>query len=163
MSELGNKRPIPPRSFSIVAASAGPASSRITIPWQPSFTVKGGQLKVTFSPGTVNGFLPDNFQDEFKVEDGQTYYAKIRVKSGATGVSKVALLVENNTTIDNKFNKKIPATEFTFILGAINGKNYSMTANTPISVTPYIAYYEQRSDAKAGELPYDIYYGWAVN
>ena len=160
MTELGNKRPIPSRAFSPVLEQTRTFKSATYTPWEPVYTSRNGQLMVTFSPGTVGGILPENWYQEFQVDEEQTKYVKLRIMSGESGIDTVTIRLEDTEQITNEYTKDQPPPMFTFMLGIIKGKNYSMTTNTHIFVSPIVAYYEEKEDAKVGEMPYTIYYGW---
>ena len=160
MTELGNKRPIPSRAFNPVLEQTREFKRIAYTPWEPVYTAENNNLKVSVSPGTIGGILPDNWSEEFSVNEDETKYVKIKITSGEEGVDSATILLEDSEEVTNEYEKDKPPTNFTFILGIINGRNYSMTTNTHIFVSPVVAYYEEKDDAKAGEMPYTIYYGW---
>lgn len=162
MSELANKRRIPSRAFNIIASPLNP-SRNTSIAWKPTFTGEGGQLKVTFSPGTVNGLLPSNMFEEFDAGGEETQYVLLKVTAGQDGITDTLIELQNDSTIENKFNEKYPPTEFKFVLGVISGSSYSMTASGPIGIKPELAYVEAKENPAGGESPYTYFYGWFIS
>lgn len=163
MSELGNKRPIPSRSFGVNFNSAQEIVSPTSSVWLPRIKGDtGSNNKVSFGAGSVNGFLPVNWNEEFSVPASNPRYVKLQVTGSINGISKVEILVEPNPQINNSFREKYPAPTFSFNLGVILGTYYSMIYTAPITVEPRVALQIPKESASPGENPYNIYWHWVI-
>jgi hypothetical protein len=162
MSELGNIRPIPSRSFSPSFISSQEIIKPVSSSWVPRYTFENSSVKVKFGAGVVNGFLPGNWDKEFLIPQSNERYAKLEVSATINGINSVKIIVESDPKIENKFNKNYPPTKFTFLIGVLKGTSYSMTFNGPITVTPAEAFKEPIEDPKPGEQPFTRYWHWVV-
>lgn len=162
MSELGNIRPIPSRSFSPSFLSSQGIVKPVSASWVPTFSFENSSVRVKFGAGVVNGFLPDNWNDDFLIPQSNERYAKLEVSATVNGINSVKIIVESNPKVTNKFNKNYPPTKFTFLIGVFKGTNYSMTFNGPITVTPIEAFTEPKKPDSPGEQPFIRYWHWTV-
>jgi hypothetical protein len=162
MGELGNIRPIPSRGFAAGFLSDQNPTRVYGAAWVPKYEFQGAALKVSFGAGTVNGFLPGNWNDEFLIPESNERYVKLEVNASRSGISSVTLNVSSSPKINNSFNKNYPSTSFSFILGALKGLDYSMAFSSGIVVTPMRAYTSPKKPESPGEQPFDQYWHWTV-
>jgi hypothetical protein len=163
MSELNNIRPIPSRLFTPSFVSGQKNVAPISNAWVPKFSFRDAAIDVTFGAGVVNGFLPTNWNDKFSIPMSSERYVKLEVGATINGLNSVKLLVENTPTTINEFRKDYPPIKFKFILGILKGKNYAMTFNAPITVTPIEAFREPIKEPKPGEQPFSRYWHWSIS
>lgn len=162
MSELGNIRPIPSRLFSPSFINGKEIIKPTSESWVPRYTFENSSVKVKFGAGVVNGFLPENWDEEFLIPQSRERYAKLEVSATINGINSVKIIVESNPKVDNKFNKNYPSTKFTFLIGVLKGTIYSMTYTGPITVTPIEAFREPKKPDAPGEQPFTQYWHWTI-
>jgi hypothetical protein len=163
MSELNKLRTIPSRSYSVPFQSNQKLREFPSGAWLPTFKFNGNAIDVTFGAGTVNGFLPTNWNESFSIPQSSPRYVKLFVTGTIDGISKVEIKVEPSLTTTNDFKKQTPSTNFSFIIGVVNGTDYSMVFNSGINVYPIEAFKIEKTTApQEGKDPFDRYWGWAV-
>lgn len=163
MSEIPSIRTIPARSFSAPFISGQKIIKPTNLAWVPKFTYNGNAIYVTFSAGTVNGFLPTNWNEEFSMPQTGQRYVKLKVTASLEGIQSVEIVVESNPTVKNPYKEEYPVHQFSFILGAVKGTDYSMVFNSNITVNPIEVFrIEKDSTPAPGEDPFTRYYGWSI-
>jgi hypothetical protein len=114
-------------------------------------------------PGTLNGFLPSNWDDEFTVQGTGLYYAKAVITTDGEAITGVTIEIDTTAPSGQEPQEfAIPSpVEYVFGLFA-EGAVYRTIGPGSISLLPRQWLVVQSDPAAApGELPYDIYYALA--
>jgi hypothetical protein len=119
--------------------------------------------KIRVVPGTLNSFLPANWDTEFNAAPTGLHYAKAVIATDGEAITGVTIAIDTTPPIDQDPQEfAIPATvEYLFGLFA-EGNVYRVIGAGSISLLPR-QWFVLGSDPAAapGELPYDIYYALA--
>lgn len=112
-------------------------------------------------PGTLNGFLADNWDIETTLQsDGQLYYAKAIVQTDGQNITSVSIAIDDEPPVAQTPEKYAIQEEVEVLFGLFcDGVTYRTIAEGAINLLP-----EQwiitsaEPPAQPGESPYDIYY-----
>lgn len=145
-----------------LAASLGSKSSSAArpLPWdlKVSQNEEEGSYTVTVEPGTLNNFLPDNWDDEFSATDAM-HYAKAVITTDGRQQTGLSIAIDTTapqaqapqefavpTTIELLFGIIIEGTAFRTI-------SSSFTASPKLWLTT-----EKQSPPQPGELPFTQFF-----
>jgi hypothetical protein len=118
------------------------------------------QYLIRVRPGTLNGFLPSNWDEEFTAADTGLYYAKAVIATDGEAITGVTIQIDTSAPANQ------PAVEFgiagniEYLFGLFaEGSVYRTIEQGSISLLPrqYLVVGADPAPAP-GELPYDIYY-----
>lgn len=115
---------------------------------------------VTVRPGTINGILPTNWDNEFTCANTGIYYAKAVIATDGLAITGVTISV--NTSQPAAQNPQPFAIEgsIDYLFGLFaEGQVYRVVSGGHINLAPEIWLTKDKSSpAAAGALPYEIFY-----
>jgi len=135
-------------------------------PWQLYQSADGrGNQTIRVYPGTVNGLLPSNIFEEFKISGSKTLYLIATVKAGPKGeITDCTLKTSGAQPKPTQANKNAPPTQFSFVVGALeNGSVFSVfagLASIPLEIKE--VFRVQKNIKSFFEVPFDSYYSWVI-
>jgi len=142
----------------------GPAPTRQ--PWDliatpdPDSTSENPPYKIRVQPGTLNGILPSNWDEEFTAQPTGLHYAKAVITTDGEAITGVT--IEINTTAPTEQQPQLFAIEqsIEILFGLFaEGQAYRVIAPGDIRLrsVPWLVT-SPNTPRDFGELPYDIYY-----
>jgi hypothetical protein len=160
----GTFRKLPGGTEIVVAPQGGGTSTPTTRqPWDliaRQDPDDENQYLIRVRPGTLNGFLPANWDEEFTAADTGLYYAKAVIATDGEAITGVTIQIDTSAPANQ------PAVEFgiagniEYLFGLFaEGSVYRTIEQGSISLLPrqYLVVGADPAPAP-GELPYDIYY-----
>jgi len=114
------------------------------------------QYLVTVKPGTLNGFLPTNWDQEFQVPATNLQYAKAVVSTDGRSITSVAIAINNNApTLQSPVEFGV-ASSVEYLFGLfLEGSVYRVIGNGHIVISPKLWLTTERASAPAaGDLPF---------
>jgi hypothetical protein len=115
---------------------------------------------VSVQPGTLNGILPSNWDEEFEFAGTGLFYAKAVISTDGEAMTGVTIAIDTTAPIEQQPQKfQIPSSvEFLFGLFA-EGAAYRVIADGHIKLPTSISFIVSADPAAApGESPFDYYY-----
>jgi len=115
---------------------------------------------VSVQPGTLNGFLPSNWDiEETLSSSGTLYYAKAVITTDGTTVTGVSIEIDGTPPTLQTPQPFGIQTSIKYLFGLFyEGDVYRPIANGHIVLTPAVWLRKAKSAAAAGELPWVEYY-----
>lgn len=111
-------------------------------------------------PGTLNGFLPTNWDEEFECEGTGLHYAKAVIATDGQAITGVTIAIDTTAPTEQEPQEFAIATEIEYLFGLFaEGQVYRVIGTGSIALEPrqwLVASAEPA--ASPGESPYDIYY-----
>lgn len=163
----GTFRKLPGGTEITVAPQRGGGSTPITrLPWDliarpdPESTSETPPYKIKVQPGTLSGFLPTNWDEEFEAAGTGLYYAKAKITTDGTGITSV--VIEINTTPPAQQSPQLWTlpSNVEYLFGLFSeGAVYRVIGAGNIALAPKVWLTTEKEALPApGELPYDYYY-----
>lgn len=159
----GTFKKLPGGTEIVVAPQRGGSTPATQQPWDLSARQdpdNENQYLVTVRPGTLNGFLPTNWDDEFPCADTGLYYAKAVIATDGEAITEVTIEINTTPPSNQEPNKFAIANSTDYLFGLFSqGQIYRTIGNGQIALLPrqWIVV-SADPPAAPGELPYDIYY-----
>lgn len=137
-----------------------PANCR---PWAVTATninVTNKTADIRISPGSINGVVPSNINEEFSVSNnGTVYYIYCSVTAANGAVVSCTIAVSATAPSGFGLASELPPTSFEVFLGSWSyGK--ALITQENIGVEVYEAYREPKTPDFPGDRPYRSYYSW---
>jgi hypothetical protein len=132
-------------------------------PWTPFITLSNSTGKVRFLPGTINGVIPSNWNNElsFSVSDQKKYiilnFTAVNGKLNGASLSVSSSEPDPNNVEENKV-----ATSGQFLLGVISGARAYMLIRNNLLAYGNMVYTKGKTVSNAGGEPFDRYYQWVA-
>lgn len=132
-------------------------------PWTVSATEINSvnqTAKIRIAPGSINGVIPSNINDEFPVSTaGTVYYIYCSVTATNGQITSCQLNVSATAPTGFGQASELPPTSFDIFLGSWSyGKALIATDNIYLEV--YEAYRASKTPDFPGDRPFRIYYSW---
>lgn len=173
VAEIKKNRPLPGRGIAVRQTGQGTAidlattvsnkSSLIAQPWDlkaASDPANEGQYLVTVRPGTLNGILPSNWDEEFSCNSNSLYYAKAVIATDGEAITGVTIEIDAiSPDPQTPVEFAIPSSvKYLFGLFA-QGQVYRVIGDGHIDLFPTVwLVADKNPPAQPGELPYSVYY-----
>jgi hypothetical protein len=133
-------------------------------PWDIFFGADDrGNAVLKVYPGTINGILPSNILDDFKISNGQTNYIIAYIKGGPRGnVTDVVLKSTTKLPKAEAPTESAPPSTFGFLVGmAKDQTTYSIYSGTSsINLNVKEVFRQQIKVSTFFEVPFKSYYNW---
>jgi hypothetical protein len=115
---------------------------------------------VRVRPGTLNGFLPSNWDDEFKADEDAIYYAKAIVSTDGRAQTEVTIAIDANPPVAQEPQEFGVATSVEIVFGLFaEGIAYRTIGSGNINASPKLWLTTERQEPPlAGELPFSQYF-----
>jgi hypothetical protein len=116
--------------------------------------------KIRVQPGTLNGILAVNWDEEFTAQSTGLYYAKAVITTDGEAITSVNIDIDTQPPIGQDPQEFAIAETVEFVFGLFaEGAVYRAIGPGSITLLPRQWFVVQSDPAAApGELPYDIYY-----
>lgn len=115
---------------------------------------------VKVRPGTINGILPTNWDEEFTCAGTGLHYAKAVIATDGQAITGVEIAIDDTAPAEQEPQEFAIATEIEYLFGLFaEGQVYRVIGTGSIALEPrqwLVASAEPA--ASPGESPYDIYY-----
>jgi hypothetical protein len=162
----GTFRKLPGGTEIVVAPQSGGTTPITRQPWDliatpdPDSTAENPPYKIRVQPGTLNGILPSNWDEEFTAQPTGLHYAKAVIATDGEAITGVT--IELNTTVPTEQEPQLFAIEqsIEILFGLFaEGQAYRVIAPGDIRLrsVPWLVT-SPNTPRDFGELPYDIYY-----
>jgi hypothetical protein len=115
---------------------------------------------VRVQPGTLNGILPSNWDEEFTCAGTGLHYAKAVITTDGEAITGVTIAIDTTEPTVQEPEKFSVATEVEYLFGLFaEGAVYRVIGGGHITLLP-TQWLVVSADppAQPGELPYSIYY-----
>ena len=115
---------------------------------------------VRVRPGTLNGFLPTNWDEEFECAGTGLHYAKAVIATDGQAVTGVTIAIDTTAPTEQEPQEFAIATEIEYLFGLFaEGQVYRVIGAGHISVSPKL-WITTPTDTPAapGELPFSQYF-----
>lgn len=159
-----------PGGTEIVVQQRAAVTATAQQPWDLTFsktTKDEKQYLVSVNPGTLNGFLPSNWnsneaQDVLCISN-QLYYAKAVVSTDGQAMTSVNVQITTSPPIAQQPALFGIASNIEIVFGLfLNGKTYRTIGNGNIKASPKLwLTTERQTPPQAGELPFIQYFLFA--
>jgi hypothetical protein len=115
---------------------------------------------VRVQPGTLNGFLPSNWDEEFECAGTGLHYAKAVIATDGNSVTSVTIAIDTTAPTTQEPQEFAIETETQYLFGLFaEGQVYRVIGAGQISLLPrQWLVVNATPAAEPGELPYVIYY-----
>ncbi len=152
--------------ISILQTGGGTSTPAIRQPWDllpqrdTSSTEENRPYKVRVRPGTLNGILPSNWNQEFTCAATGLHYAKAVITTDGEAISGVSLAIDTTAPVLQLPQKFAVQTQITYLFGLFaEGSVYRVIGEGHI-VLPTRTWLVTNASpaARPGESPYSIYY-----
>ena len=159
----GTFRKLPSGTEIVVAPQRGGATAAVSQPWDliaRTSESNPNQYIVTVRPGTLNGILPSNWDEEFTCANTGIYYAKAVVATDGLSVTGVTLEIDTNAPSAQDPQPFGVEASIDYLFGLFSeGQVYRVIGSGHINLVPEQWLTKDKSfPADAGELPYEIFY-----
>jgi hypothetical protein len=152
----------------VAPQSAGGASSITRQPWDliayadPDADPEDENppYKIRVQPGTLNGILAVNWDEEFTVQSTGLYYAKAVITTDGQNITGVTIAIDTDAPTEQQPQEFAIEQEVKYLFGLFaEGAVYRVIGAGHITLTP-AQWLVTSADPPAapGESPYDIYY-----
>jgi hypothetical protein len=140
--------------------------SKQLLPWDliatpdPESTAENPPYLVTVQPGTLSGFLPTNWDDEFTCNSTGLYYAKAVVSTDGTAITTVEIQIDTTPPAQQTPELWNVPNSVEYLFGLFSeGSVYRTIGPSHITLSPKVWITTEKEALPApGELPYDYYY-----
>jgi hypothetical protein len=110
-------------------------------------------------PGTLSGFLPTNWGDEFTLQGDEDYYAVAEVSTDGKAITSVEIKFETSAPEPQQPELFAVPSPVKVIFGIFSqGMALRTIAAGDISVQPRVWFQEARTNVAAGESLFNLYY-----
>ena len=114
---------------------------------------------VRVRPGTLSGFLPTNWDDEFTLQGDEDYYAVAEVSTDGKAITSVEIKFEASAPEPQQPELFAVPSPVKVIFGIFSqGMALRTIAAGDISVQPRVWFQEARTNVAAGESLFNLYY-----
>jgi hypothetical protein len=115
---------------------------------------------VRVQPGTLNGILPSNWDEEFECAGTGLHYAKAVITTDAENITAVAIAIDTTAPTEQEPVEFGISTEVEYLFGLFaEGQVYRVVGPGQITLSPTLWITASASPAASpGESPYDLYY-----
>jgi hypothetical protein len=114
---------------------------------------------VRVQPGTLNGFLPTNWDEEFECADTGLHYAKAVIATDGEAITGVTISIDTAEPTAQEPQKFGIETEIEYLFGLFSeGAVYRVIGAGHVSLSADNWLTVSADNAAAGEIPYEIYY-----
>jgi len=159
----GTFRKLPGGTEITVAPQRGGGTPITRQPWDLIARVdpdNENQYLVTVQPGTLNGFLPTNWSNEFTCSATGLFYAKAVIATDGEAITGVTISIDTTQPTTQQPQEFAIDTEIEYLFGLFSEGAASRTVGAGhITLRPR-QWMVKSADppAQAGELPFSIYY-----
>jgi hypothetical protein len=150
-----------------LAASPGKGGPALTRqPWDliaapdPDSTAENPPYKIRVQPGTLNGILPSNWDEEFTAQPTGLHYAKAVIATDGEAITGVTIEINTTPPSDQAPVEFGIESSIDYLFGLFaEGAVYRVVGSGHITLAPAQWLVTSASPAaQPGEIPYDIYY-----
>jgi hypothetical protein len=149
-----------------IKSSSPSGAAREIQPWDliafpdPESESENPPYKIRVQPGTLNGILAVNWDEEFTAQSTGLYYAKAVITTDGEAITSVNIDIDTQPPIGQDPQEFAIAETVEFVFGLFaGGAAYRTIGPGSITLLPRQWFVVQSDPAAApGELPYDIYY-----
>jgi hypothetical protein len=115
---------------------------------------------VRVQPGTLNGILPTNWDEEFECAGTGLHYAKAVITTDGENITAVAIAINTTAPTEQEPVEFGISTEVEYLFGLFaEGQVYRVVGPGQITLSPTLWITASASPAASpGESPYDLYY-----
>ncbi len=163
----GTFRKLPGGTEIVVAPQSGGGTTPTTRqPWDliaapdPDSTAENPPYKIRVQPGTLNGILPSNWNDEFNAAATGLHYAKAVIATDGEAITGVTIVINTTPPRDQAPVEFGIESSIDYLFGLFaEGAVYRVIGGGHITLAPRV-WLTTSADppAEPGESPYDIYY-----
>jgi len=155
----GSFRKLPSGTEIVVGASQRAGKGGQAQPWDLSAKKdpdNSNQYLVTVRPGTLNGILPTNWNEEFECDDTGLHYAKAVVATDGQAITGVTIEIDQDAPVAQTPVSFGVANPVEYLFGIfLEGSVYRVIANGHIAISPKLWLTTERaSPPAAGDLPF---------
>lgn len=142
----------------------GGGGSPTVEPFDVSFdTPMSGTVNASFSPGTVNGLLPSNYNTPININVTGTYYAVISLTASGGQITGAVLSLPTAAPAAIPVNMGQPPLSFDFLIGIIvDSVWYRTIGSGSLTAAGKEVFRTSKTSPAPGTLPYDIWYSWLM-
>lgn len=158
----GNERTVPlPPEDSYYEGGGGTATKQ---PWDllPTNvgTPESPSWEIRVQAGTLNSFLPINWDDDFRANNTSLYYAKAIISTNGRSITSVSIDITTSPALPQEPQSFGIDNEVEYLFGLFyEGRTQRIIGDGSITLNPAMWITVSASPpAGAGELPYEIYY-----
>jgi hypothetical protein len=146
----GTSTPATPQPWDLIARVDPDADSEDE---DPPYLVK-------VRPGTLNGILPTNWDEEFECAGTGLHYAKAIIATDGQAITSVTIAIDDTAPAEQEPQEFAIATEIEYLFGLLaEGQVYRVIGTGSIALEPRQWLVTSAEPAASpGESPYDIYY-----
>jgi hypothetical protein len=114
------------------------------------------QYLVKVQPGTLNGFLPTNWDEEFELADTQLHYAKAVIATDGQAITGVTIEIDDAAPVEQEPQEFGVANPVEHLFGLfLEGTVYRVIGEGHIDISPKLwLTTEKETPPAAGELPF---------
>ena len=141
--------------------SAKPLPWDIVLRQDPANPEDPEALIAPVMPGTISGYIADNWNDEFPVQVGSVYYAKAVISTDGVNIISVSIDIDTSAATNQTAQLYGVATTVEYPFGMITDEGVAQRligTDTPTVNPETWIILPKDSPAAPGESPYDIYY-----
>lgn len=111
-------------------------------------------------PGTISGFLPTNYDEEFPVAGEGLHYAKAVIATNGNEITSITIAIDDVAPVQQEPAEWAIAEEVEFLFGLFSeGATQRTVADSVITLTPRVWMTLPKTTLpEPGELPYNVYY-----
>lgn len=168
LSEIKKNRPRGERGITVrqtgdatyigLAASIKGSTRTTRLPWDIYVeSQEDGSYTLKVSPGTVGGFLPTNWDDEFTAQEDQLVYGKVVVSTDGFNITGATIVIDDELPSAQEPQVYETPDEAEVLFGMFKDGTIRVATQGNISFGPKV-YMTKEKSAAPGESPYDIYY-----
>jgi len=148
---------------SLPAGKGGPSATthpfQITSRQNPE---NANQYLVTLQPGTINGIIAGNWEDEFTVASDAVRYIVLKCTTNGLVVTSSTLAAENASPASPAAEKWALSAAFDVLIGAVRGASVKQVVTDNLSATGVKRLTTEKENIELQQLPYDNWYAWVV-
>jgi hypothetical protein len=148
---------------SLPAGKGGPSATthpfQITSRQNPE---NANQYLVTLQPGTINGIIAGNWEDEFTVASDAVRYIVLKCTTNGLVVTSSTLAAENASPASPAAEKWALSAAFDVLIGAVRGASVKQVVTDNLSATGVKRLTTEKANIELQQLPYDNWYAWVV-
>jgi hypothetical protein len=162
----GTFRKLPGGTEIVVAPQSGGTTPITRQPWDliaspdPDSESENPPYKIRVQPGTLNGILPSNWDEEFNAANTGLHYAKAIIATDGEAITGVTIQINTTEPTEQAPVEYGIASNVQYLFGLFaEGAVYRVIGSGQITLTPaQWLVVSANPPASPGESPYDIFY-----
>jgi hypothetical protein len=120
------------------------------------------QYLVTLQPGTINGIIAGNWEDEFTVPSDAVRYIVLKCTTNGLVVTSSTLAAENASPASPAAEKWALSAAFDVLIGVVRGASVKQVVFNNLAATGVKRLTTEKENIEFQQLPYDNWYAWVV-